>query len=238
MYSMILAEGQMKLNVTQAMTYTSDQVSAIAQDGHLMPGGVWSPTECKARRSLLIIVPYRNRNQHLLALLAHLHPILQRQQTDYRILVVEQVSEDHLWINYRIVCQSFCIGCQYRNGSRILVVNMGHNTQGAIGWWLQLLLVNEPRFTNLMVGSHSCESCFVILFCQARMELTLWLLVVLGVTHYYGLMLDDTPSARHHYLTWIIWYIILLNYLHPRWMSTLDFNLVVIFYPSRWGNLL
>ena len=34
----------------------------------------------------------RDRMEHLLVLLSHLHPMLQRQQLDYHVYVVEQVS--------------------------------------------------------------------------------------------------------------------------------------------------
>ena len=57
------------------------------------PGGVWRPPDCAARHHVVIIIPYRDRKQHLLMLLYHLHPLLQRQQLQYRIVVVEQVRE-------------------------------------------------------------------------------------------------------------------------------------------------
>ncbi|ELU07978.1 hypothetical protein CAPTEDRAFT_36658, partial [Capitella teleta] len=53
-------------------------------------GGTWTPSHCVPRQRILIIIPYRDREVHLKALLAHMHPILQRQQLAYRILVVEQ----------------------------------------------------------------------------------------------------------------------------------------------------
>ena len=56
----------------------------------------------------------------------------------------------------------------------------------------------------------------VILFHQPRKELTLWLLVILSVTCYENSRLDDTPTTRHHYVTWFIPDIVLLNYLHPQ----------------------
>ncbi|KAK7494836.1 hypothetical protein BaRGS_00013963, partial [Batillaria attramentaria] len=56
----------------------------------LMPGGEWRPLECVARYRLAVIIPYRDRLAHLTVLLAHLLPILKRQQLHFRIFVVEQ----------------------------------------------------------------------------------------------------------------------------------------------------
>ena len=39
-----------------------------------------------------IIIPYRNRSEHLKIFLRYMHPFLQRQQLYYRVFVVEQVG--------------------------------------------------------------------------------------------------------------------------------------------------
>jgi len=57
-----------------------------------MVGGRWYPTRCVARHRIAVIVPYRNRTEHLRTLIQALHPFLQRQLLDYTIFVVEQVS--------------------------------------------------------------------------------------------------------------------------------------------------
>ncbi|KAK2581190.1 hypothetical protein KPH14_007992 [Odynerus spinipes] len=54
------------------------------------PGGRGCPTDCVARHRVAIIIPFRDRPQHLQALLFNLHPILLRQQVDYQIFIVEQ----------------------------------------------------------------------------------------------------------------------------------------------------
>jgi hypothetical protein len=51
-------------------------------------GGSSAPENCMARQKVAIIVPYRDRKEHLDIFLYHLHPILQRQQLDYRIFVI------------------------------------------------------------------------------------------------------------------------------------------------------
>ena len=51
----------------------------------LEQGGRYRPEECQARDRVAIIVPYRDRAQHLCTFLLNLHPLLQRQQLDYGI---------------------------------------------------------------------------------------------------------------------------------------------------------
>ncbi|XP_033229170.1 beta-1,4-N-acetylgalactosaminyltransferase bre-4-like [Belonocnema kinseyi] len=54
------------------------------------PGGRGFPSNCIARHRVAIIIPYRDRPNHLQALLQTLHPILLRQQIDYQIFIIEQ----------------------------------------------------------------------------------------------------------------------------------------------------
>lgn len=61
--------------------------------GGLYPGGAWRPPDCTPRHVVALVIPYRDRWQQLLTLLHHLHPLLQRQQLQYRVFVVEQVNE-------------------------------------------------------------------------------------------------------------------------------------------------
>eukprot|EP00088_Acartia_fossae_P012557 TRINITY_DN16472_c0_g1_i10.p1 TRINITY_DN16472_c0_g1~~TRINITY_DN16472_c0_g1_i10.p1 ORF type:complete len:367 (-),score=51.58 TRINITY_DN16472_c0_g1_i10:446-1546(-) len=53
-------------------------------------GGRYSPRDCRARHRVAIIVPYRDRADHLKAFLFNIHRFLQRQQSEYGIFVVEQ----------------------------------------------------------------------------------------------------------------------------------------------------
>ncbi|CAF3442465.1 unnamed protein product [Rotaria sp. Silwood1] len=57
---------------------------------NIRSGGQWSPSSCLARHKVAIIIPYRDRLEHLVILLYYLHPILQRQELDYKIYVSEQ----------------------------------------------------------------------------------------------------------------------------------------------------
>lgn len=56
------------------------------------PGGHGKPSDCKSRHKVAIVVPYRDREQHLRILLHNLHSFLTKQQLDYAIIVVEQVA--------------------------------------------------------------------------------------------------------------------------------------------------
>jgi len=81
--------GRVFITVDHKHTYTEADI--IRQNAALQPGGVARPSHCIARHRVAVIVPYRDRRHHLNILLSHLHPMLQRQQLDYRIYVVEQV---------------------------------------------------------------------------------------------------------------------------------------------------
>lgn len=57
-------------------------------------GGSFCPASCYSRHRVAIIIPYRDRLEHLQLLLYHLHPVLQRQQLEYTLYVVEQAGND------------------------------------------------------------------------------------------------------------------------------------------------
>jgi len=54
-------------------------------------GGYFRPSDCSPRHHVTIIVPFRDREEHLNIWLNHMHPFLQRQLLEYRIFVVEEV---------------------------------------------------------------------------------------------------------------------------------------------------
>ncbi|KAJ0023537.1 hypothetical protein NQD34_003436 [Periophthalmus magnuspinnatus] len=53
-------------------------------------GGRFKPSNCEALQKVAIIIPFRNRDEHLKYWLYYLHPILQRQQLDYGVYVINQ----------------------------------------------------------------------------------------------------------------------------------------------------
>ncbi|MFH4980415.1 hypothetical protein AB6A40_007124 [Gnathostoma spinigerum] len=60
----------------------------------LKVGGHWKPEKCKARYKVAIIIPYRDRQSHLVRLIDFLVPILVRQFLDFRFIVTEQFGND------------------------------------------------------------------------------------------------------------------------------------------------
>ncbi|XP_072231381.1 beta-1,4-galactosyltransferase 4 [Leuresthes tenuis] len=55
--------------------------------------GEYEPSDCTSRQSVAILIPHRSREKHLLYLLHHLHPFLQRQQLHYAIYVIQQAGD-------------------------------------------------------------------------------------------------------------------------------------------------
>ena len=83
----IFVEGRVEIN------FTVDSMASLERKHvELEPGGFWRPKDCTAHHRVAIVIPYRNRPEQLKVFLAHMHPILQRQQLDYGIYVVEPVG--------------------------------------------------------------------------------------------------------------------------------------------------
>lgn len=61
------------------------------ENSAVLPGGRFLPSQCEALQKVAIIIPFRNREEHLKYWLYYLHPILQRQQLDYGVYVINQV---------------------------------------------------------------------------------------------------------------------------------------------------
>ncbi|XP_077966947.1 beta-1,4-galactosyltransferase 4-like isoform X1 [Styela clava] len=69
-------------------------------------GGKYAPKHCRPRFKLAIIIPLRGRIRQLRVLLAHMHPIWQRQQLDYTVYVMWQ-SGKHLFNKAKIMNAGF-----------------------------------------------------------------------------------------------------------------------------------
>lgn len=65
----------------------------VAEENRAVTEGEYKPNDCTARQSVAILIPHRNREKHLLYLLHHLHPFLQRQQLHYGIYIIHQAGE-------------------------------------------------------------------------------------------------------------------------------------------------
>nr|XP_018910600.1 PREDICTED: beta-1,4-N-acetylgalactosaminyltransferase bre-4-like isoform X2 [Bemisia tabaci]XP_018910602.1 PREDICTED: beta-1,4-N-acetylgalactosaminyltransferase bre-4-like isoform X2 [Bemisia tabaci] len=90
-----LFHGRQQVSASGLNVSLSEVVSAVAGPGSgVEEGGAWHPPACHSRHSVAVVIPFRDRLTHLLNLLHRLHPILQRQQLNYRIFVVEQSGND------------------------------------------------------------------------------------------------------------------------------------------------
>ncbi|XP_058459069.1 beta-1,4-N-acetylgalactosaminyltransferase bre-4 [Malaya genurostris] len=79
-------DGPIEVDVSYESTTLVEQKFAPK----LQPGGQYTPRECSARDRVAIIVPYRDREQHLPVFLKNIHPFLMKQQLEYGIYIVEQ----------------------------------------------------------------------------------------------------------------------------------------------------
>jgi len=77
--------------VSSSTDWQWDDVRLVTGDDW-MAGGEWQPTGCVARYHMAVIIPCRDRDSHLKALLRHLIPLLRRQFVHFRVFVVEQVT--------------------------------------------------------------------------------------------------------------------------------------------------
>ncbi|KAJ1351074.1 hypothetical protein KIN20_007017 [Parelaphostrongylus tenuis] len=80
--------GRIKIDMTQI-----DMAELERKYHYLKPGGHYIPQECKARSSIAVVVPFRDREAHLKILLNHMHYFLTKQKLDYSIIVVEQIDQ-------------------------------------------------------------------------------------------------------------------------------------------------
>ncbi|KAI2657050.1 Beta-1,4-galactosyltransferase 1 [Labeo rohita] len=81
----------------------------------LQPGGRFKPADCIAQQKVAIIIPFRNRDEHLKYWLYYLHPILQRQQLDYGVYVINQATSSDSIVDF--VCSSRTSAPQFIQGS-------------------------------------------------------------------------------------------------------------------------
>ena len=55
-------------------------------------GGRWTPSQCRARHNVAIVIPYKERLDNLNTFLFNMHPFMQRQELAYQFFVVEQIN--------------------------------------------------------------------------------------------------------------------------------------------------
>lgn len=64
------------------------------ENAELRAGGRYAPPDCMALQKVAIIIPFRNRDEHLKYWLYYLHPILRRQQLDYGVYIINQAGDE------------------------------------------------------------------------------------------------------------------------------------------------
>ncbi|XP_053547238.1 beta-1,4-galactosyltransferase 3 [Bombina bombina] len=78
------------IRVTFPETLTLEDV--LQKNPYVTKGGRYKPPDCESNHKTAIIIPHRNREQHLKYLLYYLHPFLQRQQLIYGIYIIHQAG--------------------------------------------------------------------------------------------------------------------------------------------------
>ncbi|XP_062584756.1 beta-1,4-galactosyltransferase 1-like [Saccostrea cucullata] len=56
-------------------------------------GGQFRPSNCEARQKAALLVPFRDRQEHLKIFINHMHPFLMRQQLEYKIYIIDLDKE-------------------------------------------------------------------------------------------------------------------------------------------------
>ncbi|KAF3817385.1 hypothetical protein GH733_012676 [Mirounga leonina] len=83
-------KGPIDINMSEI---AMDDIHEIfSKDPAIKLGGHWKPSDCMPRWKVAILIPFRNRHEHLPVLLRHLIPMLQRQRLRFAVYVVEQVG--------------------------------------------------------------------------------------------------------------------------------------------------
>ncbi|KAK7811165.1 hypothetical protein U0070_004708 [Myodes glareolus] len=81
--------GSLSVNVSEI---SFDEVHQLfSKDVEIGPGGHWRPKDCKPRWKVAVLIPFRNRHEHLPIFFLHLIPMLQKQRLEFAFYVIEQV---------------------------------------------------------------------------------------------------------------------------------------------------
>ena len=68
------------------------EAELLAAHKEMRSGGHWGPLTCQSQWKVAIVVPFRDRDLHLRIWLANILKFLQRQNIQFTIFVIEQVS--------------------------------------------------------------------------------------------------------------------------------------------------
>ena len=82
--------------------FADKNVNKTVNTTDIRPGGYFIPSNCVTRERVAIIVPYRDREQHLKIFLNFMHSFLMAQQLEYAIFVVELVRPVFIYSIYTL----------------------------------------------------------------------------------------------------------------------------------------
>lgn len=82
-------KGPMEVNMTE---FPVEELEIKFKQLGMQYGGHWRPTDCQPRWKVAVLIPFRNRHEHLPILLLHLTPMLQRQRLQFAYYVIEQTG--------------------------------------------------------------------------------------------------------------------------------------------------
>ncbi|XP_030891785.1 beta-1,4-galactosyltransferase 6 [Leptonychotes weddellii] len=85
-----LLGGFLNVNVSEI---SFDEIHQLfSKDLDIEPGGHWRPKDCKPRWKVAVLIPFRNRHEHLPIFFLHLIPMLQKQRLEFAFYVIEQTG--------------------------------------------------------------------------------------------------------------------------------------------------
>ncbi|KAM8947045.1 beta-1,4-galactosyltransferase 5 isoform 2-T2 [Pelodytes ibericus] len=82
-------EGPVDVNMSEIQM---SDVHQLFEKDSIQLGGHWKPSDCIPRWKVAILIPFRNRHEHLPVLFKHLIPMLQRQRLQFAFYVIEQMG--------------------------------------------------------------------------------------------------------------------------------------------------
>ncbi|GBM89280.1 hypothetical protein AVEN_95926-1 [Araneus ventricosus] len=99
--------GRLRLDVS--LHNRTDVEELLRRSPYLRGRGSWTPRDCVPQHRVALIIPYRDRLEHLTTLLYTLHPLLQRQLLEYRVYVVEQVGVIFIFLVVFVLFKSLLV---------------------------------------------------------------------------------------------------------------------------------
>ncbi|KAJ1123151.1 hypothetical protein NDU88_001624 [Pleurodeles waltl] len=82
-------KGPIDVNMSEARM---EDIQQLFSKDFIKLGGHWKPSDCIPRWKVAILIPFRNRHEHLPVLFKHLIPMLQRQRLQFAFYVIEQTG--------------------------------------------------------------------------------------------------------------------------------------------------